>query len=80
MFETSFLFSRKASRSNETYTPDCAANVVIIVLSGNCFAQLQVKTANGIVEGTLDNGVRTFKGLPYGAPPVGNLRWQPPQR
>ena len=51
----------------------------ITTLSGNCFAQLQVKTANGIVEGTLDKGIRTFKGVPYGAPPVGNLRWQPPQ-
>ncbi len=42
---------------------------------------LQVKTDKGIVEGTLTNNdqVRAFKGIPFAAPPVGNLRWQPPQ-
>ncbi|MCU1247707.1 MAG: pnbA2 [Edaphobacter sp.] len=42
---------------------------------------LQIKTDKGIVEGTLTNNdqVRAFKGIPFAAPPVGNLRWQPPQ-
>ena len=53
--------------------------VLLTAVSGNCFAQDTVKTANGVVEGTADNGVRTFKGLPFAAPPVGQLRWQPPQ-
>jgi para-nitrobenzyl esterase len=41
----------------------------------------RIKTDNGVVEGTLTNGdqVRAFKGIPFAAPPVGNLRWQPPQ-
>lgn len=44
--------------------------------------QLQVKTDKGKVEGSLtaDGKVRAFKGIPYAAPPVGNLRWQPPQQ
>ncbi len=39
------------------------------------------KTLNGIVEGVVspDDKVRTFKGIPYAAPPVGPLRWKPPQ-
>lgn len=39
-----------------------------------------VKTKDGLVSGvTLPSGVRTFKGIPFGAPPVGNLRWREPQ-
>jgi para-nitrobenzyl esterase len=39
-----------------------------------------VKTDNGLIAGeTLASGVRVFKGIPFGAPPVGNLRWREPQ-
>src|SRR5579859_5698460 len=40
----------------------------------------RVKTANGIVESTVSpkDGVRSFKGLPFGQPPVGALRWREP--
>jgi para-nitrobenzyl esterase len=39
-----------------------------------------VKTTNGPVVGLVENGVPTFKGLRYGAPPVGPLRWAPPAK
>ena len=38
----------------------------------------QVKTELGVVEGTDDGAVRAFLGIPYAAPPVGDLRWKPP--
>ena len=39
-----------------------------------------VKTASGPLSGiTLQSGVRVFKGIPFGAPPVGPLRWKEPQ-
>lgn len=38
----------------------------------------QVKTVSGVVEGKDDGTVRTFLGIPYAAPPVGDLRWKPP--
>ncbi len=40
----------------------------------------QVKTANGIVEGVVEpSGIHSFKGIPFGQPPVGDLRWKEPQ-
>ena len=42
---------------------------------------LTVKTAQGKVHGkTINDGkVRAFLGLPYAAPPVGDLRWKAPE-
>jgi len=44
-------------------------------------AAVQVKIDAGKLEGTTsaDSKVRIFKGIPYAAPPVGELRWKPPQ-
>ncbi len=42
---------------------------------------VQVRTADGVLEGVIspDGKVRTFKGIPYAAPPIGPLRWKAPQ-
>ncbi|MEE6261848.1 carboxylesterase/lipase family protein [Plantactinospora sonchi] len=38
-----------------------------------------VATDRGPVRGTVDGRTRTFQGIPYAAPPVGELRWTAPR-
>jgi para-nitrobenzyl esterase len=41
---------------------------------------LEVKTVNGVVQGVTEtSGIRSFKGIPFAKPPVGDLRWKAPQ-
>ena len=41
-------------------------------------ASLTVQTSAGQVRGVAGQGVREFKGIPFAAPPVGELRFEPP--
>ncbi|MDP4245942.1 MAG: carboxylesterase family protein [Bacteroidota bacterium] len=38
-----------------------------------------VKVNEGNLQGTFENGLTVYKGIPFAAPPVGELRWRPPQ-
>ena len=43
-------------------------------------AQPIVQTQSGKISGTmLSDGIQIFKGVPFAAPPVGELRWKAPQ-
>ncbi len=53
----------------------CAALAVTFAAS----AAAQVHTASGDVSGANDKGVVAYKGIPFAAPPVGDLRWKAPQ-
>jgi para-nitrobenzyl esterase len=38
-----------------------------------------IRVEGGLISGTAADGVRSFKGIPFAAPPTGDLRWKPPQ-
>ncbi|UHG94432.1 carboxylesterase/lipase family protein [Spirosoma oryzicola] len=37
------------------------------------------KVEGGLVQGTSEDGLTVFRGIPFAAPPVGELRWKAPQ-
>ena len=39
----------------------------------------QVQVAGGIIEGLITDDLTIFKGIPFAAPPAGDLRWKAPQ-
>ena len=37
-----------------------------------------VNASAGRMKGTMENGIRVFRGIPYALPPIGEARWKPP--
>jgi len=60
----------------------CCFLLITIMASGQLTSDGSlptVKTANGMLQGTLISGISMFKGVPFAQPPVGDLRWKAPQ-
>ncbi|MEM9723053.1 MAG: carboxylesterase family protein [Bacteroidota bacterium] len=54
---------------------------IFIVLKANKKVPTLITIDSGVIEGIKDSTheIRIFKGIPYAAPPVGDLRWKAPQ-
>jgi para-nitrobenzyl esterase len=59
----------------------CFLLLFILVTTTFSFAQqpAPVKVDGGLIQGSFEDGLSVFKGIPFAAPPVGNLRWKAPQ-
>jgi para-nitrobenzyl esterase len=57
-----------------------AATILALALgSAARAAEVDVHIDSGLIAGQVDGAVETFKGVPFAAPPIGPLRWKPPQ-
>jgi carboxylesterase type B len=53
--------------------------ISLLVAATFCLPEDQAQTEGGLVRGLVSDGYRAFKGIPFMAPPVGDLRWAAPQ-
>jgi para-nitrobenzyl esterase len=57
------------------------APMLVILAAGLVVAQqpAPVKVESGLLQGTTEDGVTVYRGVPFAAPPVGDLRWRAPR-
>lgn len=55
--------------------------IFVLLTGGFCIAQAPppVQVEGGLVQGAMEDGLAVYRGVPFAAPPVGDLRWRAPQ-
>lgn len=73
------LYLRFRAGFYPTYAAAAFSHLSAPVENGHAEGDLLVQTAAGSLRGTQVGPAIAFMGIPYARPPVGQLRWQPPQ-
>src|SRR5215212_10942552 len=53
--------------------------IAVLIASELATTQQPVKVNEGLVQGTFEDGLTVYRGIPFAAPPIGDLRWKAPQ-
>ena len=62
------------------FLPSLASLVILLALAGWARAAIEhADVTGGRLKGEVADGIASFKGVPFAAPPVGALRWKAPQ-
>jgi para-nitrobenzyl esterase len=55
------------------------ASIILVVVSCTPKHPARVKVEEGLLQGKIENDLAVYKGIPFAATPVGDLRWKAPQ-
>lgn len=56
-----------------------AVTAVLTAVTVTAQQPAPIQVNEGMLQGTIENGLTVYKGVPFAAPPVGPLRWRAPQ-
>jgi para-nitrobenzyl esterase len=68
----------KSTKMNKTWVGAALAAAWLCATPASAQVSV-VSVTGGRIEGVHADGVTSFKGIPFAAPPVGNMRWRAPQ-
>lgn len=52
---------------------------LVMTIFGDIASAATVKVEGCLIEGIVEDGITVYRGIPYAAPPIGDLRWRPPR-
>ena len=73
------MFRRKGRTMRIARSFSLCAALFTLASAALAQAPVPVHTQAGLVQGTVEDGITIYKGIPFAAPPLGDLRWRAPQ-